>query len=74
VNLIPHPSGKRSPHLFPLVKFEVAAKRVTFENKEHDFPKMFTYELAEPDHLRITLTGEIKGKTSSEVYDLRRVK
>jgi len=74
VTLIPHPSGKRSPHVFPLVKFDATAKRATFANKEHDFPKTFTYELAGPDHLRITLTGDIKGKTSTEVYDLQRAK
>ena len=74
VSLIPHPSGKRSPHVFPLVKFEAGAKRATFENKEHDFPKTFVYELAAPDHLRITLTGDIKGKTTTETYDLKRAK
>lgn len=74
ITLIPHPSGKRSPHVFPLVKFDAAAKRATFENKEHDFPKTFVYELTGPDHLRITLTGDIKGQTSTEVYDLKRAK
>ncbi len=74
VTLIPHPSGKRSPHLFPLVKFDAAAKRATFENKEHDFPKTFVYELTTPDHLRIALTGDIKGQTTTETYDLKRAK
>ncbi len=61
VSLIPHPNGRRSPRTFPLVKFEAAAKRATFENKEHDFPKTFVHELVVPDHLRITLTGDQKG-------------
>jgi Domain of unknown function (DUF6265) len=74
VSLIPHPNGKPSPRAFPLVQFDAAAKRATFENKEHDFPKSFVYELAASDHLRITLTGEMKGQPAKEVYDLRRVK
>ena len=74
VSLIPHPNGRRSPRTFPLVKFEAAAKHATFENKEHDFPKTFVYELVAPDHLRITLTGDQKGQPAQEVYDLKRVK
>ena len=74
VTLIPHPNGKRSAHTFPLVKSEATAKRATFENKEHDFPKIFIYELVAPDRLRITLTGDQKGQPAKEVYDLQRVK
>ena len=74
VVLTPHPNGRRSPHAFPLVKFEAAAKRATFEHKEHDFPKTFVYELVAPDRLRITLTGDQKGQPATEVYDLQRVK
>ena len=72
VILIPHPNGRRSPRTFPLVTLDSAAKRVTFENKEHDFPKTFVYELVAPDRLRLTLTGEMKGQAAKEVYDLRR--
>lgn len=74
VLLIPHPNGRRSPRTFPLVKFEAVAKRATFENKEHDFPKTFTYELVAPDHLRITLTGDQKGQPAKEVYELKRAR
>ncbi len=74
VQLIPHPNGRRSPRAFPLVQLEAAANRATFENKEHDFPKKFVYELVAPDHLRITLAGEMKGKAAQETYDLKRVK
>ena len=74
VTLIPHPNGKRSADTFPLVALDTAAKRATFENLKHDFPKTFVYELIAPDHLRITLSGEIKGKPASETYDLQRVK
>lgn len=74
VTLIPHPNGKRSPHTFPLASLDVAAKRAAFENKEHDFPKTFVYELVAPDRLRITLTGEMKGQPATEVYNLTRTK
>jgi hypothetical protein len=56
------------------VTLDTAAKRATFENEANDFPKAFTYQLAEPDHLRITLRGIIGGKPATEVYDLRHVK
>ncbi len=74
VQLIPHPNGRRSPRTFPLVQLDAPAKRATFENKEHDFPKKFVYELVAPDHLRITLTGDQKGHPAKEVYELKRVK
>jgi hypothetical protein len=74
VNLIPHPNGKRSADIFPLVKLEAAAHRATFENKAHDFPKVFLYELIAPDHLRITLTGDQKGHPAKEVFELKRTK
>jgi hypothetical protein len=72
VTLIPHPNGKRSPRTFPLVSLDAAAKRVRFENPEHDFPKSFTYELVAPDHLRITLAGDRQGRPFTETFDLRR--
>lgn len=74
LSLTPHPNGQRSPHVFPLVKFEAGAKRTTFENKANSFPKTFTYELTAPDRLRITLTGEMKGQPMTETYDLQRAK
>lgn len=72
VQLIPHPMGRRSARVFPLVTLDAAAKRAVFENKEHDFPKSFTYEIVAPDRLRITLAGEKKGQPASEVLELKR--
>jgi len=72
VLLIPHPNGRRRPHTFPFVKLDPAAKRAILENKEHDFPMTFPYELVAPDRLRITLTGEVKDQAATEVYELRR--
>jgi hypothetical protein len=74
VSLIPHPNGRRSPRAFPLVKLEAAARRATFENQEHDFPRKFVYEIVAPDRLRITLSGVQKGQPAKETYDLQRVK
>jgi len=71
----PHPNGKRSEHAFPLLAFNATAKKVTFENKEHDFPQTFVFHLASPDNLVITLSGPGKdGATREIVYDLKRVK
>ena len=72
LTLIPHPNGKLSPHTFPATS-DATAKRAVFENAAHDFPKKFVYELIAPDHLRITLTGTIKGESAEDVFDLKRV-
>ena len=72
--LTPHPMGRKSEHDFPLVSIATDTPRVVFENLAHDFPQRFVYELVAPDHLRISLTGVIKGKTVTEVYDLSRAK
>jgi hypothetical protein len=72
LTLIPHPGGKPSPDVFPLLAFDAAAKRATFQNNAHDFPKKFVYELTEPNRLRITLTGEIKGVPVTETYNLTK--
>jgi hypothetical protein len=72
ITLVPHPNGKRSPSTFPLVSLDTTAQRARFENLAHDFPKTFTYELVAPDRLRITLTGDQKGKPYTETFDLRR--
>lgn len=73
VQVIPHPMGRRSPRVFPLVELNAPARRAVFENKEHDFPKSFTYEIVAPDRLRITLRGDRKGQPATEVLDLKRV-
>lgn len=73
LTLVPHPNGKRSPHTFPLVTFDVSAKRAVFANPAHDFPQTFTYELTAPGRLRITLTGDQKGQAATETYDLALV-
>lgn len=74
ITLIPHPNGKRSANTFPLTSLDVAANRAVFENPAHDFPKVFTYELTTPGRLRITLTGDMKGKPAKETYELALVK
>lgn len=77
IALIPHPNGKRSPRTFPLVTLDgsgTTTPRAVFENREHDFPQTFTYELTAPDRLRITLVGEQKGRPAREIYELARAK
>ncbi len=57
VVLLPHPNGKRSPHAFPLVAFDVAGRRAEFANPTNDFPQTFVYQLDGDGRLRITLSG-----------------
>lgn len=69
VVLLPHPNGKRSPHDFPLVALDGAARRVEFRNAANDFPQTFVYQVDGDGGLRITLSGE----GHAETYTLRRV-
>ncbi len=70
VVLLPHPNGQRSPHAFPLVAFDAAARRVEFHNADNDFPQTFVYQVHGDDGLAITLSGG----GHEETYTLRRVK
>ena len=54
------------------MSLDATAQRARFENFEHDFPKIFTYELVAPDHLRSTLASHQKGQPFTETFDLRR--
>lgn len=69
LTLQPYPNGKISKDAFPATSLDVTAKRVVFENPAHDFPKKFVYEV-KGDRLKITLSGEMKGKMVEEVFDL----
>ena len=57
---------------FPL-KNSVAAK-MTFENKEHDFPQRVIYERGGPDLLLVAIEGAYKGKEEREEYQMKRVR
>lgn len=71
----PHPNGRKSEHVFPLLSYEPTARRATFENREHDFPQTFIFELTAPDTLVITLRGPGKDGTTKDIrYDLTRAK
>ena len=71
---LPHPNGKRSEHAFPLVAYDAAARRATFENKAHDFPQAFVFHLESPDLLVITLSGPGRdGQTKEIRYALSRM-
>ncbi len=64
--------GKPSTDVFPLADWNPDARRATFANPEHDFPKTLTYHRAADDRLVITLAGDEGGKPRTETYDLRR--
>lgn len=69
----PHPMGRPARVDFPLVAAESGPNKAVFANEKNDFPKRFVWELTGPDELRITLTGERKGKPYTEVFRLKRV-
>jgi hypothetical protein len=68
VVMVPFPGGKRGPE-FALVDSAAKAQRATFANPEHDFPKTFVYQRT-GDGLRITLTGDERGKPAKVDYEL----
>lgn len=67
------PMGKAAPLEFPLVTAESGPSKAVFMNEKNDFPKRFVWELVAADELRITLSGERKGKPVSTIYTLKRV-
>jgi hypothetical protein len=68
---MPQPQGGARVS-FPL-KNSVAAK-MTFENKEHDFPQRVTYERGSPELLIAAIEGTYKGKEEREEYQMKRVR
>lgn len=47
---------------------------VVFENPKHDYPTKFSYKLLPNQSVKITVTGKEHGKSTSEVYELKKVK
>jgi hypothetical protein len=48
--------------------------RVTFENKEHDFPQRVIYERKGPGLLLAAIEGISKGKEQREEFQMRKVR
>lgn len=71
LTFMPQPQGGARVS-FPL-KNSVAAK-MTFENKEHDFPQRVTYERGSPELLIAAIEGTYKGKEEREEYQMKRVR
>lgn len=68
---LPQPQGgTRVP--FPLK--DSFAGRLTFENKEHDFPQRVIYEQKGKGLLLAAIEGTYKGKEEREEYQMRKVR
>ncbi len=67
VTLLPYPSGTRSEHGFPLVRFD---EELVFENLEHDFPVRIVYAGVGGAELQPRIEGR-DGETRE--WSLRRV-
>jgi len=48
--------------------------KMTFENKEHDFPQRVIYERKGPGLLLATVEGTYKGKEEREEFQMRKVR
>ena len=59
------PGGKPA---VPFRAIEISAQRVTFENKEHDFPQRVIYWLTSDGMLHAKIEGMLKGKLESEEW------
>lgn len=68
---LPQPQGgTRVP--FPLK--DSIGGRMTFENKEHDFPQRVIYERKGPGLLLATVEGTYKGKEEREEFQMRKAR
>lgn len=69
----PHPNGRKSDHVFPLLELDRNGRRAVFENKEHDFPQTFIFARPDEQTLVILLRGPGKdGATRDIRYELKR--
>ena len=65
------PSGQVEAS-FKLVKFE--ARKVEFENRDHDFPQKITYELDKKGKFKATISGHNQGAYRQVEFPLRKAK
>lgn len=72
VAFVPYPYGKPSV-AFLLTDFDPKLERAAFVNEQHDFPKRFVFERTSQGSLRITLTGDERGRPTTVEYELNRV-
>jgi hypothetical protein len=68
---LPQPQGGARVS-FPLKDSFV--EKLTFENKEHDFPQRVIYERKGPGLLLAAVEGTYKGKAEREEFQLRKVR
>jgi hypothetical protein len=58
---------------FPFAFKDSSGGKMTFENKEHDFPQRVIYERREPRLLLAAIQGTYKGKGEREEFRVRKV-
>jgi hypothetical protein len=68
---LPQPQGGTRTS-FPLKDF--FGEKLTFENKEHDFPQRVIYERKGPGSLLAAIEGTYQGKESREEYQMTKVR
>lgn len=68
---LPQPQGGAGVP-FPLKDSFV--EKLTFENKEHDFPQRVIYERKGPGLLLAAIEGTYKGKAEREEFQLRKIR
>jgi len=54
--------------------YQEFAGRLTFENKQHDFPQRVIYEQKGKGLLLAAIEGTYKGKEGREEYQMRKVR
>jgi hypothetical protein len=68
---LPQPGG--GPRVsFPLK--DSFRGKMTFENKEHDFPQRVIYERKDPGLMLATVEGTLNGKEEREEFQMRKVR
>ena len=63
--------GKQQPILFALT--ESSENKYVFENKEHDFPQRIIYNVIGENNIKVSVEGDLKGKTAKDEYNMTRI-
>ena len=69
----PYPGGEKSPIFFTLTELDRESRRAVFENPEHDFPQILTYQRLDDSTLNIKIQARRDGELRGWEVTLRRV-
>ncbi|WP_395043114.1 DUF6265 family protein [Flavobacterium sp.] len=66
--------GENNDEPIPYQMTQSTDSLLVFENPKYDYPKKITYKLTGEKRITATISGILKGKNSSESYQLAKIK